>query len=269
MAGKANISVTALVVLICVSIFLAGAGFYLLQKERVKNLVLEERFQELSSLKIQLEAKLKEQERLISELQLKIQESKLEIEKLKKALESEEKEKEESKAQIEQLKVDLEIQKNSRTDTEKKLTQAQDDLKKLEAQLKILESRKSELELKVKELEAKSQEVELGKIIVKPESLSDKPDYLADQPLKDEVVSIPTLEGKILAVNKDYNFAVINLGTNDGLGPGDIFSVYRDSKYLGEVKLEKVNDSMSAAAFLSADLRDKVSQNDRVVQKVK
>jgi hypothetical protein len=62
---------------------------------------------------------------------------------------------------------------------------------------------------------------------------------------------------------------VINLGTKDGISSGDVFSIYHNNKYVGDAKLEKVHDSMSAAGFLSEDIKDKVSEGDKVVQKVK
>jgi hypothetical protein len=50
---------------------------------------------------------------------------------------------------------------------------------------------------------------------------------------------------------------------------GDIFSIYHNNKDIGEVKVEKVHDSMAAAGFSASDIKDKVSEGDKVVQKVK
>lgn len=70
-------------------------------------------------------------------------------------------------------------------------------------------------------------------------------------------------------VNKDYNFAVINLGSKDGISIGEAFSVYHDNKYVGDLKAEKVHDSMTAAGFVSVDIKAKLSEGDKVVQKGK
>lgn len=75
------------------------------------------------------------------------------------------------------------------------------------------------------------------------------------------------LEGKVLVLNKDYNFAVISLGNRNGVVPGDVFSIFHNTAYLGDVKVEKTHDSMSAAGFLSDSVRDKISEGDRVVKK--
>ena len=70
-------------------------------------------------------------------------------------------------------------------------------------------------------------------------------------------------------MNKEYNFAVINLGSKDGVNVNDIFSIYHDNKYIGDVKVGKTHDSMSAADFVSASTKDLVSEGDRAVGKTK
>jgi len=70
-------------------------------------------------------------------------------------------------------------------------------------------------------------------------------------------------------VNKEYNFVVMNLGSRDGVTAGSEFSLYHNNQHVGDVKIEKVHDAMSAAGFLAPETKDKVSEGDRVVQKVK
>lgn len=74
------------------------------------------------------------------------------------------------------------------------------------------------------------------------------------------------LEGKVLVVNKDYNFAVINLGARDGVAAGDVFSFYKGDRSSGKAKVGKVHDSMAALDFLSADMRETVSEGDRAIR---
>jgi hypothetical protein len=102
------------------------------------------------------------------------------------------------------------------------------------------------------------QNVELGTIVVSPETAAVSGSTKA-----------PTakLEGKVLVVNKDYNFIVINLGNKDGIAIGNIFSVLRNNKNIGEVKVEKVHESMAAAGFVTDGLKDKVAEGDLVEQK--
>ena len=134
--------------------------------------------------------------------------------------------------------------------------------------------------------EAKAQEqaqtgVELGTIVVSPESGPQvmsgpvKTKTLGAQPVKRSAVSaepvrvsaVSANEGKVLVVNKDYNFAVLSLGSKDGVTVGSVFSVYHNNKFAGEVKVEKVHESMAAAGFLSPGSKDKISEGDKVVLK--
>ena len=153
-------------------------------------------------------------------------------------------------------------------DLEKKLTQAQKDVRKTQTQLSDLQSQKATLELKVKDLETKTQGVELGKIVVIPEVSA--PAEMKEEneiTVKEEIVQ--GLEGKVLVVNKDYNFAVISLGSKDGVSLGDVFEIHHNNKHVGDVRIEKVHDSMAAAGFVNTDIKNKVSEGDKVTQKVK
>jgi hypothetical protein len=60
---------------------------------------------------------------------------------------------------------------------------------------------------------------------------------------------------------------VISLGSKDGVKTGDKFSVYHNNRYVGDVTVEKVHDSMAASGFASVDMKDNVSEGDKVVQK--
>jgi hypothetical protein len=62
---------------------------------------------------------------------------------------------------------------------------------------------------------------------------------------------------------------VINLGSKDGVALGNEFAVYRNNKFIGDMKVEKVHDAMAAAGFSSPDMKDKVNEGDKVVQKAK
>ncbi|MFA5145524.1 MAG: hypothetical protein WC723_05925 [Candidatus Omnitrophota bacterium] len=258
--------IIVLIILALTFLSLAGGGFYLFQKERVKTLDLEQKLEELNVKQKATEAKLKESERLLADFQTRLQATKAQLDMLSRELQQEKAGRLEALTKVEQLKEDLAQQKRLRSDLENKIIDAQSDLNKTQDQLKSLTSQKDELETKIKDLEAKSKEVELGNIVVSPESKA------AQQPASDKKAlnaKSGGLEGKTLVVNKDYNFMVINLGSKDGVSLDDMFSVYHNNKYVGDAKVERVHDSMSAAGFLFTDMKDKVNEGDKVVQKVK
>lgn len=267
MADQMKSPATVFVVLILASLSLAGTGFYYLQKEKAKSTALQQQVDDLLLKQRIMETKLEEHKKTIVDLEAKLKLSQAKIDTLSKTLEQETKDKETALSEVEALRADLEKQKSLRSDLEKKLGQTQKDAQKTEAQLKEVENKRTQLEAKLKEMEnqvTKAQQgVELGTIVVGPEGAAGQAagEAAAAQAKK--------LEGKVLVVNKEYNFAVIDMGTKSGVAVDDVFSVYHANKYLGDIKIAKVHDSMSAADFLSDTLKDQVSEGDKVVQKMK
>lgn len=149
-----------------------------------------------------------------------------------------------------------------------------------------MQQQKIDLETKIKDLETGAGGVELGKVIVSPEASEPAIDAapaqakLADEKINAPVTKVakvakkdqPSLakgqEGKVIIVNKEFNFAVINLGSKDHVSIGDEFLVSRLGKTIGDLKVEKVHEAMSAAGF-AAELKDLIKENDQVTQKTK
>lgn len=272
MAEKIKSPVLILVVLILISLGLSGGIFYFLQKERARSASLQGELEDLKVVQKATEAKLEESKKSIKEYDTKLQEAESQINKLNGDLAQERSAKEEAAALAEQLRTDLEQQTSLRSDLEKKLSTAQSEATKIQGQLKELLAKKDDLEKKVKKFEeeaqASSQSVELGKVVVAPDAAAPASGAVKPSAEKQPVKPAAS-EGKVLVVNKDYNFAVINLGAKDGINLGDVFSVYRENKYLGDIKVEKVHESMSAAGFLSSGMQDKTIEGDKVVKKTK
>jgi len=292
MADKVKAPLFLLIALILISLLLSAGVFYLLQKERAKTLTLQTELANLKEVQKVAEVKLNESKKLITDFELKLQEAQGQITSLTQSLEQEKTARREASDQMDNLRAELKEQKNLRTELENKLIQAQDDTRKIQAQMKEMDAKKIALEAKVKDLEEQvddiqTRDVELGKIVVAPDAESDE--SLADEALnqqeakkakepakpeekteKQEKKSAqPSLESKILVVNREYNFVVINVGSKDSVRVGDIYSVYHGGKLVGDIKVDKVHDSMAAAGFVSADMKDKVSEGDKIVRKRK
>ncbi len=269
--------VLILVILILISLFLACGIFYLLQKEKATTLALQTELSDLKTQQKMTEAKLAESKKVVSSLEAKLEEAQAKIDTLTKDLEQEKAARQEAADQTAKVNTELEEHKKSRSELESKLTRAQEDMKKIQEQLKDMDSKKATLEAKVKDLEsqlqqAQSKDVELGKIVVAPEGSGQQagePVSATSAQQPEEKTQERSSAGKVLVVNKDYNFVVINLGAKDGVREGDIFSVYHNNKYLGDIKIDKIHDSMSAAGFLSPEMKDKISEGDKVIEKSK
>ncbi|MCM8780392.1 MAG: hypothetical protein NC908_00495 [Candidatus Omnitrophica bacterium] len=280
MLDKTKISIVVLVIIVVLSLSVAGTSLHQLQKKQIENLNLQSELANIKTRQKITEQKLEEYKQKTAELEIQLKTAQEEVARISNELHQEKDSKQQALSQIEKLVADLEQQKAMKLDLEKKLNQAHEDFKKAQAQLKELANKKTEIEEKLKELETKFHDVELGKIVVVPESdmpvESESQDYVASTPetrvsisgSKESGTASPKI-GNVLVVNRDYSFIVISLGSKDGVSVGDIFSVYQNGKYLGDVKVEKVHDSMSAAGFLSIDIRNKVNEGDTVHFKTK
>lgn len=296
MADKAKLLLIVLIVLMVVSLGLAGVLFFSLQKEQTTRVALQEELNTVTAAKRSAELKIEEGKKTISALEIKINANNSQIESLNKELEQQKTDNENALVEIKQLQGNLEQQKTLRSVLEEKVSTVQEDAKKLREEFRKLQSLRDVLESKIKDLEKSSEYVELGKIVVTPDSpslfgaaipetieqapnaaVSEKTAADAGTKIQPAGSSKPTAEkggkvsssgadGKVLVVNRDYNFVVINLGSKDGVNIGNEFSIYHNDKDIGVVKVEKVHDSMAAAGFGSSDIKNKISEGDRAVR---
>ncbi len=75
------------------------------------------------------------------------------------------------------------------------------------------------------------------------------------------------LKGRIVTVNKEHNFVVIDLGKQDGIDIGNKLNVYRGETFLGSVEIIQTRDRIAAANI--KDLKEGLSIeiNDSVVKR--
>ena len=267
MAGNKNPFIVLIIVLVLIGAF-AGFTFMQYQQEKVKNQQLQDDIAAMAQKNKSMQAELEDAQNTITQLKSSLSDTQQRVTDLTTQLNTERDSKNASSAELTKLKDDLAQQNAAKADLEKKLADSVETMKALdarvkemEAQLQGLESDKAALEAKVKDLTAKSN-VELGKIVV---SSSEAP-AAAAAAVAGSGAAKTGLEGKILVVNKDYNFAVVNLGNRDGITAGSVFTVIHGSKPVAELKVEKVHDSMSAAGF-TPDIKDKIAEGDKVVLK--
>jgi len=71
-------------------------------------------------------------------------------------------------------------------------------------------------------------------------------------------------EGKVLVVNREFSFVVVNLGSKDGVRKGTRMIVLRGEKPVVGVEVEKVYDNMSAANLLAEEKKGEVQEGNVV-----
>jgi len=67
------------------------------------------------------------------------------------------------------------------------------------------------------------------------------------------VSSLLEAEGKVLAVDKQNDLVVINLGAMNNLKSGDKLSIYRGDNFIANAEIVKVQDKISAAMIIPAN----------------
>ncbi|MCX5711350.1 MAG: hypothetical protein NT060_05335 [Candidatus Omnitrophica bacterium] len=88
------------------------------------------------------------------------------------------------------------------------------------------------------ETDAVQSAVELPAIVVRPSQ-----DMSSNKGMASTEVSI---KGKVLAINRDNNFVVVDLGEESGAKAGDTFRIYRDEKPIASVEVIQVRKTISA-----------------------
>ena len=291
---KGKTLLPVLIALFIISLLAAAGIFYLYQNKAAENVKLQAQIVELETRQRQTVSQLEESKKVATDLTLKLQEAKSKIDSLTGELAAEKTAHAETSNKLAQLNTDLSKQKSLREDLENRLNQVQGDSKQIKEQIRIMQQQKATLEEKIKNLETGAGGVELGKVVVNPEVTPLAKGAVADgskttpktapkaaevkinppsakdtkSVKKEQPVLAKGLEGKVMIVNKEFNFVVINLGSKDKVNVGDEFSVFHADKLIGDLKVEKVHEFMSAAGF-SAELKDLIKENDKVTQKTK
>lgn len=235
--------------------FITTAVLYVfLNAEQSKRESVEKQLMQTVQEKETVEKDLEETIKVKVNLETQLKDLETKMQGISKELENEKQLKEDAltkldKAQkdTEGMRTQLDSEKRSRLvlTTEKarlsdELTRAKKDYDSIKTQLEQLKRVKDALEAKVSEMLVK-QQAELEKIVVTPKDI----------------------EGKVLVVNKEFGFVVVNIGEKDGVKVGTPLNVYRDDKLVGKVQVDKVYPAMSGASILP-ETKGILKENDIV-----
>lgn len=256
---KAKAVVVILIILLVLSLSGVGIGFYFFQQERGKVVLLNVELEDLKVDKRIAEVNLAESQRKVAQLNAQFETDQSEIEKLNSALEQSKIEKNQFYTQIRDLQLKVKEYKRLKKEWDDKQINAQEQIEELEEQLKETKDR---LQAVAGRSEGKD-EVALGKIVIGQNDESSAAISVGSI----KRTSSAQLQGTVLVVNLDHDFVVISLGTKDGVGSNDIFAVYHNENYIGDVKVDKARDIMSACAFTSEQIKAKIKEGDKVIKK--
>ncbi len=258
-----------LVIFAVLLVSLTAISMFFFQKELERRKAVEELLEEVQARESRLDSELTEAKKQIDLLTQKNKEADDKINSLLDDLELEqglrEEMKKENQSLKDQLAIETQAKEDARQELNQKLAESQSKIDELQTQLtqevnrsKDLEAAGEQLKEKIKQLESEKQSLDQPQ----PESMT-APVHLE----KIVVAPAASKEGKVLTVDADNDFVIINMGEKDGVASGSVMSIYHNENYLGDVKLTRVQPDMSAADFIPPLSSKTVSKNDRVVTK--
>ncbi len=168
----------------------------------------------------------------------------------------------------------LDAEKKEKASLAEEVAKVKQSYQALSNELVTLRQAKEALEKRVKEM-LTAQASEAEKIVVKPTSGTTTPASTTTVAPISRTVAPPvpssvsssrasSLEGKVLVVNREFNFVVVNLGSKDGLKTGVMLQISRGEKPLGKAQVERVYDNMAAATLLTEEQKGQAKEGDFV-----
>jgi len=235
-----------LIIVSVVSIIIAAVFFIGKGREYMKRLAVEDKLaltlkekrnlekdlETVKSAKELMEAEIAKFEEKAKELSSQLEEAKQKSESVSTELDA-------SKAELEKIKTGLDNEKKEKLAISKKLDILQSDYDKIKKEALRLANEKIDLEKRLTESTEK-QAVSLDKIVVN----SNEGYKAANQAVK------PAMQGRVLVVNKEYGFIVVDIGQDKNIQKGIKFDVMDDYKFLGQAQIDKIYDTMSSAIIL-------------------
>ena len=247
-SGKAATIILVITAILLLSLLAISLFFF--KDENEKRKLAESQLVQVKASQAKIEMDLKDAKKQISLFEEKEKESDKKINDLMDELELQKGIREQMKTENAALKETMGKDNEDKENISKALVAAQEKLTALEEQLKGEETQRAELEAKIKEMEQQEtqtgESVELERIIVTP----------GEAP-----------QGRIVSVNKDNNFVIFNLGQEYGIAQDALISVFRGDKYLGDLKVTRVQAGMSVADFVAPLSGNQGKKDDRVVVK--
>ncbi len=245
-------------------------SIFLFQKEREFRKDAEADLQVFKTREASLQAELEQAKKQVALLQENNKEADERINSLLDDLELEKGLREELKSEVSKLRDSLQTESAGkdqiRQELNRQLTESQERLKTLEASLTEEKNRRQEFETLSVQLQEKVKQLESqavpGVSGVPPAAEGENVDL---EPIV--VRSEESGEGRILTVDNDNEFVIVDLGEKDGVSAGTVMSIYRGEEYLGDVQVNRVQSEMSAADFIPPLSAKGVSKNDRVIRK--
>lgn len=275
-----------LVVIAMLLIALTAIAVFFFLKEVDLRKAAEYNLEQMQVVEAKLQNELKETKDQLVLLEEKNKEAENKVESMMEEVELEQGLREELKKENRQLQDSLtkesEDKEQLRAQMAKDLSEAEKKIAAMQEELNVVISEKQKLEETYQDTLSKYQALQGPSGLTDPVSQTpEEQNPLPDQPpavepqaenkevdLDKIVVNAPpeTL-GKVISVDTETEFIIVNIGEKDGVRKNTLLSLYRGDKLLGDVKVTRVLPEMSAADFVPPLSSQAVQKDDRVVIK--
>ncbi len=177
---------------------------------------------------------------------------------------------------LEQTGEELRVTQNRLEAAEQRIVPLEDDLAERTAELARtnqqivqlerdkagLQGRVDDLELQVARIE--EEKLEMAETIADQQSLIEE--YEAEIFADDDVIGTPPgLAGRILIVNPDWNFVVLDVGSNNGLSLNTEMLVHRNDVLVGRVRVSNVKRRLAVAEIMGDWKQAPLQEGDHVL----
>ena len=274
--GGSPVVIIFLVILGVFSISAAGFLYMEKEKETAIRVDLENQLDKFIVEKNQVEAELKEISMDKQQLQLDLEQGKSNYKLLMDQYQQEQAQNEKIMAKyngkmklIASLKSKLSKEEKDNSRISDKLTRVSSEFDDVKTQLRQIRMAKEALENRIIQLKRKKQlnnSVELEKIVVNQNdnTSTNSTEYIPRTLVHTPLPQPAKLEGQVLVVNKEFAFVVVNIGEKDGIQNSQILTVFRGTKSIGRVQVERIYDTMTSAVILPEQTLIDIQEGDIV-----
>ena len=187
-------------------------------------------------------------------------------------LQSTKKDVENAKAELGKTKTELASTKTELTDAQAKATQAADQIEQKEAEMVQIKGKADQLEQDKTTLQGQIDDLNT-KLVKSDEDMRDLQDKLnscekalaAAEPEGGQVLVQKGLSGKIVVGNPDWNFVILDIGSDKGLKPNADMMIHREDKLVGKVHVTSVEKNMAIAEILRDWQQQPIREGDSVL----
>lgn len=230
------------------ALVLAANFFVMKEREKIKRIKAEENLkiavEEKKIVEVKLDKATKDREKALQDLA----EEKKWASSLEEHLKEKEKQVQEALNKAEEKEKIIQEALAKFEAEKKRSSKLEEDLRQVQSKYSLLVKENKVLRRRVSNRVGSTPTVELEKIVVTNVS---------------QAKDTQPKEGRILAVNKEYDFVVINLGANEVKKQEKVFIV-RDGKLIAQAEVERVEEAISAATLLPEYKEIEVKEGDLV-----